>query len=167
MPAANNAAIIVSTATSVSHPECRALSPRSPRYTYPYLILDARYEKVREAGVIRSQAVLIAIGVDWEGRRNVLGVDLTNRESASSWKDFLLGLERRGLSGVEFVVSDEAQAGDRRGAAGRGLAALLRAFPAQRPGLRAACSPTMTLSGTDNDLVWWAQPEAGRSPAGG
>ncbi len=39
---------------------------------YPYLILDARYEKVREDGVIRSQAVMIAIGVDWEGRRNVL-----------------------------------------------------------------------------------------------
>ena len=54
---------------------------------YPYLILDARYEKVREAGVIRSQAVLVAIGIDWEGRRNVLGVDLANRESGTSWKD--------------------------------------------------------------------------------
>jgi transposase-like protein len=40
---------------------------------YPYLILDARYERVRESGVIRSQAVLVAIGIDWEGRRNVLG----------------------------------------------------------------------------------------------
>ena len=53
---------------------------------FPYLILDARYEKVREGGVIRSQAVMIAIGVDWEGRRNVLAVELANRESASSWK---------------------------------------------------------------------------------
>ena len=74
---------------------------------YPYLILDARYEKVREDGVIRSQAVLVAIGIDWEGRRCVLGIDLANRESASSWKDFLSGLKKRGLNGVEFVVSDD------------------------------------------------------------
>jgi putative transposase len=74
---------------------------------YPYLILDARYERIRESGVIRSQAVLIAIGIDWEGRRNVLGVELANRESATSWKDFLVGLKERGLDGVEFVVSDD------------------------------------------------------------
>ena len=41
---------------------------------FPYLILDARYERVREAGVILSQAVLIAIGIDWDGRRQVLAV---------------------------------------------------------------------------------------------
>jgi putative transposase len=74
---------------------------------YPYLILDARYERVREAGVIRSQAVLIAIGIDWEGRRSILAVDLANRESRSSWKEFLLALKQRGLSGVEFVVADD------------------------------------------------------------
>jgi putative transposase len=74
---------------------------------YPYLILDARYEKVREDGVIRSQAVMIAIGIDWEGRRCVLAVELANRESASSWKDFVLGLRQRGLNGVELVVSDD------------------------------------------------------------
>lgn len=74
---------------------------------YPYLILDARYEKVRENGVIHSQAVMIAIGVDWEGRRNVLAVDLANRESQSSWKDFCLGLRARGLAGVELVISDD------------------------------------------------------------
>src|SRR5919199_1023766 len=73
---------------------------------YPYLILDARYERVREAGIIRSQAVLVAIGIDWERRRQVLGVELANRESRSSWKDFLCGLKARGLTGVEFVVSD-------------------------------------------------------------
>ena len=74
---------------------------------YPYLILDARYEKVREGGVIRSQAVMVAIGIDWEGRRCVLSVELANRESASSWKNFVLGLKQRGLSGVELVVSDD------------------------------------------------------------
>ena len=74
---------------------------------FPYLILDAPYEKVREAGVIASQAVMIAIGIDWDGRRQVLGVELANRESRSSWRDFLLGLRRRGLCGVEFVVADD------------------------------------------------------------
>ena len=74
---------------------------------FPYLILDARYERVREAGVITSQAVLIAIGIDWDGRRQILAVELANRESRSSWRDFLLGLKARGLHGVEFVVADD------------------------------------------------------------
>ena len=74
---------------------------------FAYVILDARYEKVRESGSIRSRAVLVAIGIDWEGRRQVLGVELANRESASSWKDFLLSLRQRGLKGVELVVSDD------------------------------------------------------------
>ena len=73
---------------------------------YPYLILDARYEKVRESGVIRSMAVLIAIGVNGEGHRQVLAVEMANRESESSWRNFLVRLKERGLSGVEFVVSD-------------------------------------------------------------
>ena len=46
---------------------------------FPYLILDARYERLREAGVIASQAVLIAIGIDWDGRRQVLAAELANR----------------------------------------------------------------------------------------
>jgi transposase-like protein len=74
---------------------------------YPYLILDARYEKVREEGVIQSQAVLVAIGINWEGQRQILGVELANRESQTSWREFLLQLRQRGLSGVEFVVSDD------------------------------------------------------------
>jgi putative transposase len=74
---------------------------------YPYLILDARYEKVREDGVIRSQAVMIAIGIDWEGRRNVLAVELAGRESLTSWREFALGLRQRGLKGVELVISDD------------------------------------------------------------
>lgn len=73
----------------------------------PYLVLDARYERVREAGVIRKRAVLVAIGINWEGRRCVLGVELANRETLTSWKEYLLGLRERGLRGVEFVVSDD------------------------------------------------------------
>jgi putative transposase len=74
---------------------------------FPYLILDARYEKVRVDHVIQSQAVLVAVGIDWEGRRQILSVELANRESRSSWRDFLTGLKERGLHGVEFVVSDD------------------------------------------------------------
>ena len=51
--------------------------------------------------------MLIAIGIDWDGRRSVLAVELANRESRSSWRDFLLGLKARGLHGVEFVVADD------------------------------------------------------------
>jgi putative transposase len=87
--------------------ELEQFSRRRLEEDYPYLVLDARYEKVREHGSVRSQAVLIAIGIDWEGRRNVLAVEVANRESASSWKDFLSGLRERGLHGVQFAVSDD------------------------------------------------------------
>jgi len=90
-----------------------AFSARRLEEPYPYLIMDARYEKVREAGVIRSRAVLIAIGINWDGRREVLAVELANRESEGSWKAFLMGLKERGLNGVEFVVTDD-HAGLRR-----------------------------------------------------
>ena len=93
--------------------ELEKFARRRLEEAYPYLILDARYEKVRLDGVIRSRAVLIAIGINWEGRRCVLGVELANRETQSSWKVFLEGLRERGLSGVEFVVSDD-HAGLRR-----------------------------------------------------
>jgi putative transposase len=84
-----------------------AFAERQLSEPYPYLILDARYERVREGGVIASQAVLLAVAVDGEGRRQVLAVELANRESRSSWRDFLLGVKQRGLFGVEFVVSDD------------------------------------------------------------
>lgn len=85
----------------------KAFSERRLSDAYPYLILDARYERIREGGVITSQAVLIAVAVDWEGRRQILAVELANRESRSSWRGFLLALRKRGLSGVEFAVSDD------------------------------------------------------------
>jgi len=74
---------------------------------YPYVVVDARYEKVREGGVIVSRAILIALGIDWEGRRQVLAVEYANRESQSSWRDFLSQLKERGLSGVQLIVSDD------------------------------------------------------------
>src|ERR1700740_2850857 len=80
--------------------ELQSFMHRPLEEEFPYLILDARYEKVREEGIIRSRAVLVALGVDWEGRRQVLAVELANRESASSWKEFLLKLKSRALRGV-------------------------------------------------------------------
>lgn len=87
--------------------ELAKFSSRELENEYPYLILDARYEKVRIDGIIRSQAVLIAIGINWEGRREVLAVELANRESLNSWREFLEGLRKRGLRGVELVITDD------------------------------------------------------------
>jgi putative transposase len=87
--------------------ELERFSRRRLEEDYPYLVLDARYEKVREDGAVRSQAVLMAIGIDWEGRRNVLAVELASRESASSWRDFLILLRDRGLHGVQVAITDD------------------------------------------------------------
>src|SRR3954447_25354414 len=84
-----------------------AFARRRLEEPFVYLVLDARYERVREAGVVGSRAVLVAIGIDRDGRRQVLAVELASRESRSSWKDFLLGLKERGLHGVEFAVADD------------------------------------------------------------
>ncbi len=61
-----------------------AFAERTLAEPFAHLILDARYEKVREGGVVMSQAVLIAVGVDWDGRRQILAVEMANRESRSS-----------------------------------------------------------------------------------
>jgi transposase-like protein len=87
--------------------QLEAFAKRPLEEEYPYLILDARYERIRENGSIRSRAVLIAIGINKDGRRCILGVEVANRESRNSWGDFLNGLRARGLHGVEFVVSDD------------------------------------------------------------
>jgi len=77
-----------------------------PLGVFPYLFLDARYEKVRLGGVIRDAAVLIAVGVDEAGKRQVLGVSVALSEQEVHWRTFLQSLVSRGLSGVRLVVSD-------------------------------------------------------------
>ena len=79
---------------------------RSLDEEYPYLLLDARYERVREGGVVRHRAVQVAIGINNEGRRCILSVAVANRESTTSWKEFLTKLNTRGLRGVQLAVSD-------------------------------------------------------------
>lgn len=72
-----------------------------------YLILDARYEKVRQSGSVVSCAVLIAVGVDGEGHRSVLGVSVSLSEAEVHWRDFLASLQERGLHSVQLIVSDD------------------------------------------------------------
>jgi putative transposase len=82
---------------------------------YPYLFLDARYEKVRENQRVVDMAVLVGIGVNEEGRREVVGTEVAHGESKATWGGFLKGLVDRGLTGVELVVSDaHAGLGDAR-----------------------------------------------------
>ena len=72
-----------------------------------YLILDARYEKMRHGGVVRDAAVLSAIGIGPDERRRVLGVSVALSEAEVHWRGFLESLVARGLRGVEFIVSDD------------------------------------------------------------
>ena len=73
---------------------------------WPYLWLDATYVKVRQAGRIVSVAVIIAVGVNSDGRREVLGMDIGPSEAETFWTGFLRKLARRGLRGVKLVISD-------------------------------------------------------------
>ena len=73
---------------------------------WPYLWIDATYVKVREAGRIVSVAVTIAVAVNTDGRREVLGMAIGASEAETFWVDFLRRLKRRGLAGVKLVISD-------------------------------------------------------------
>jgi len=73
---------------------------------YPYLYLDARYEKVQHQGCVIDSAVLVAYGIDTEGKRSILGVSVLLSESEVHWRDFLNSLTKRGLHGVKLIISD-------------------------------------------------------------
>jgi transposase-like protein len=73
---------------------------------WPYLWIDATYIKVRQNGRIVSVAVIVAVGANTDGRREVLGMEVGPSEAETFWTDFLRGLARRGLRGVKLVVSD-------------------------------------------------------------
>jgi transposase-like protein len=73
---------------------------------WPYLWIDATYVKVRQAGRIVSVAVIVAVGANTDGRREVLGLDVGPSEAETFWTEFLRSLARRGLRGVKLVISD-------------------------------------------------------------
>jgi len=74
---------------------------------FPFVILDAIYLKARVGGRVVSQSALLALGVDSDGHRRILGIKVGDSESEASWSEYLVWLKDRGLRGVELVVSDD------------------------------------------------------------
>jgi len=96
----------VSRAAKLLDDELNAWRQR-PLAEVPYLVLDARYEKVRHGGSVVSCAVLIAVGVNPDGHRVLLGVSVSLSEAEVHWREFLSSLQDRGLRGVRLIVSDD------------------------------------------------------------
>ena len=78
-----------------------------PLGCFVQVILDARYEKVRHGGAVRDCALLVAIGIDQNGKRSVLGTSVGLSEAEVHWRTFLASLQDRGLHGVELIISDD------------------------------------------------------------
>jgi len=74
--------------------------------TYPFLILDGIVIKVREDSKVRPFSLLVATGINQEGYREILGMELGNSETEESWSNFFKDLKARGLKGVDMVISD-------------------------------------------------------------
>jgi len=92
---------------------CRALDEHVEAFRtrplegrYPYVFLDAKVEKVRDGGRVVNKALVIAHGVHETGRREILGLDVGESETEAFWTDFLRGLVKRGLVGVQLAISD-------------------------------------------------------------
>ncbi len=79
---------------------------KRPLGVYKYLFLDARYEKIRYEGRVIDCAILIAIGIGEDGKRDILGVSAKLSEQEVHWRDFLQDLQSRGLHGIELIISD-------------------------------------------------------------
>jgi putative transposase len=86
--------------------KAEAFRNRPLEEVYPYLWLDALYEKVHVDDRVVSNAVVIAYGVNLRGEREIVGIDVVDTESAQSWTTFLRGLRKRGLRGPKLVISD-------------------------------------------------------------
>ena len=97
----------VSALTAKLDAEIAEWRQRSLAEEYPYLIVDARYEKVRRGGTVVSQGVLVAVGISAQGYREVLGAWVAESESEASWGAVFSELKQRGLRGVRYVVSDD------------------------------------------------------------
>jgi putative transposase len=87
--------------------ELSAWRNRPLEKVYPYLVIDARYERVRRAGAVVSQGVLVVVGISAEGYREVLGAWIADSETEASWGQVFGELKQRGLRDVRYVVSDD------------------------------------------------------------
>ena len=105
---------------------------------WPYLWLDATYVKVRASGRIVSVAVIVAVAVSSDGRREVLGIAIGASEAETFWTEFLRSLARRGLRGVKLVISD----------AHEGLKAAVAKF----------CTPLGSAAGCTSCAMSWPMP---------
>jgi transposase-like protein len=97
----------VSNVAKILDSELEKFRKRPLSEPFRYVFLDAQYQRVRYAGAVRSLAVLLAIGVNSEGKREILGVSVSLSEAEVHWRDFLQSLVARGLSGMELVISDD------------------------------------------------------------
>ncbi|MGI6706638.1 MAG: IS256 family transposase [Clostridia bacterium] len=97
----------ISTLCKNLDPMVNAFQTRSLKSHYPFLMVDAIYVKVRENKRIQSKGLLIAIGINEEGYREVIGFQLANSESENSWGEFFGSLKERGLKDVHLVTSDD------------------------------------------------------------
>ena len=89
--------------------QVQAFRERPLEGAYPYLWLDAKVEKVRAGGRVEHHALVVAYGVDATGQREVIGLDVGAAETEAFWREFLRSLVRRGLAGVQLVISDAHQ----------------------------------------------------------
>ena len=92
---------------------CKKLDPivhefrtRPLRSHYPFILVDALYLKVRENNRVQSRGLLIAVGINEEGNREIIGFEVANTETENSWGDFFASLKERGLKDVHLVTSD-------------------------------------------------------------
>jgi transposase-like protein len=125
----------------------------------PYLLLDARYERVREGGRLVDCAVLVAVGIEAGGKRRVLGVSVALSEAEVHWRDFLDRLVKRGVHGVRLIVADDHA----------GLKAARRAVFPSVPWQRAASSicnttPRPTYRGWSSARRWHASCSRSSTP---
>jgi len=89
--------------------EINAWRNRPLEKEYPYLIVDAMYEKVRTHHRVTSKGVLIIIGIGEDGYREILSVEIANTETKQAWERVFKNLKRRGLKGVRLIASDDHQ----------------------------------------------------------
>lgn len=97
---------LVSKLTAELDEKLRLWRERPIEGDHPYLVVDARYDKVREGGRVISMGVLVCMGVDAQGKRTILAVEVANTENEGTWSELFRRLRDRGLSGVKLVTSD-------------------------------------------------------------